>query len=307
MARPLDWALRGVAFGTDGRDGGLRELFHQAVLVLLVLLAIGAMPPRADAADPIAKVVAAAGSPTGGGRALRAGSPVYEGDRLVTGAGNIQILFIDDTKLVVGPNSNLVVDRFLMRGGNRVQKLSVNALRGTFRFITGNSAKNAYDIKTASATIGIRGTAFDFSSGRETLVAVLEGGVRLCARGQCETIPEGCGVGRARRNDVDELGGRAKGQALRQLPYIVNQGSLNRGFRLNTRSCRSSLGLLPTTPGQNQGSGPQNAGPGGATGGGGPSGPGDGPDGGGTGGGTGGGSGGGGGGSGGGGPGGGGL
>lgn len=240
----------------------------------VLLAAIGAisMAAPALAADAIGEAVAVAGSPTSSGRALSAGAAIYENDRIVTGRGNVQILFIDQTKLVVGPNSNLVIDRFLMRGGNRAQKFSVNALRGTFRFISGNSAKNAYDIKTASATIGIRGTAFDFSSGRETLVAVLEGGVRLCSAGECEVIPEGCGVGRARRSDVDQLGGRTKSTALRQLPYIVNQGSLNRSFRLNTRSCRSSLGLLPTLQNNNnqgQNAGPQNAGPAGPSGGGG--------------------------------------
>ncbi|MGE0007796.1 MAG: FecR domain-containing protein [Parvibaculaceae bacterium] len=195
------------------------------------------------AATPIGKVVAVVGSPTGSGRPLSAGSPVYENDRLQTGRGNIQIIFVDDTKLVVGPNSTLVIDRFLMRGGNRARKFSVDALRGTFRFISGNSAKNAYDIETANATIGIRGTAFDFSSGRTTLVAVVEGLVRLCASGRCESIPDNCGVGRAQSGDVDELGGRAKGRALRALPYIVNQGQLTRPFRLNTRSCRSSVDL----------------------------------------------------------------
>lgn len=233
------------------------------------------MAGPAEAADPIGKVVAAAGSPTGSGRALRPGVPIFESDKVVTGGGNVQILFVDDTKLVVGPNSTLVIDRFLMRGGNRAQKFSVDALRGTFRFISGKSAKNAYDIKTANATIGIRGTAFDFSSGGETLVAVFEGGVRLCAAGTCESIPEGCGVGRARRNDVDQLGGRSKSQALRSLPYIINQGSLNRPFRVNTRSCRSSLGLILNAPENNQNSGPQGpsgSSPGGGSPGGGPGG-----------------------------------
>ncbi len=196
------------------------------------------------AASPIGKVVAVVGSPTGSGRALSPGSAVYENDRLETGRGNIQIVFVDSTKLVVGPNSTLVIDRFLMRGGKRAQKFSVDALRGTFRFISGNSAKNAYDIQTANATIGIRGTAFDFSSGRQTLVAVLQGRVRLCASGECEIIPDNCGVGRARSNDVDELGGRAKGRALRTLPYILDQGTLARPFRLNTQSCRSSATLF---------------------------------------------------------------
>ena len=154
-------------------------------------------------------------------------------DRLQTGRGNVQIVFIDNTKLVVGPNSVLVIDRFLMRGGNRPQKFSVDALRGSFRFITGNGAKSAYDIQTANATIGIRGTAFDFSTGRETLLAVFEGGVRLCAGGRCESIPEGCGVGRARGNGVGELGWPRQGtgsalaslyrQSGRSLPAIPRQ------------------------------------------------------------------------------------
>src|SRR5262245_26581155 len=97
------------------------------------------------AASPIGKVVAVVGSPTSSGasgrRGLGAGSPVYEDDKLETGRGNIQIIFVDDTKLVVGPNSTLVIDRFLLRGGKNAQKFSVDALRGTFRFISGHMAK----------------------------------------------------------------------------------------------------------------------------------------------------------------------
>jgi hypothetical protein len=211
-------------------------------LAASVSLSLFAVPGMA--ATPIGKVVAVAGSPTGSGRALSAGSAVYENDRLQTGSGNIQIIFVDDTRLVVGPNSTLVIDRFVMRGGNRARKFSVDALRGTFRFISGRSAKNAYDIQTGNATIGIRGTAFDFNSGRTTLVAVMDGLVRLCAFGRCESIPDNCGVGRAARGDVDELDCRAKGRALRSLPYIINQGSLARPFRLNTRSCRSSAEIF---------------------------------------------------------------
>lgn len=250
---------------------------RSAFLWLAAAIGLVAFAVPASAADPIGKVVAVAGSPTGSGRALGAGSAIFEKDKVVTGKGNVQILFIDDTKLVVGPNSTLVIDRFLMRGGGSAQKFSVGALRGTFRFISGDMAKKAYDIKTANATIGIRGTAFDFSSGGETLVAVLEGGVNLCISGRCEVIPDNCGVGRARRSDVGQLGGRSKGQALRTLPYIVNQGALNRSFRLNTRSCRSSLGLLPTAPNGQQNrsnAGPANSGPaqGGSPGGGDPGG-----------------------------------
>lgn len=212
------------------------------------VICLYALTTPMQAATPIGKVFAKSGSPNaagpGGNRALVEGSPVYEDDKVQTGNGNVQIIFVDDTKLVVGPNSTLVIDRFLMRGGNRARKFSVNALRGTFRFISGHSAKNAYDIKTANATIGIRGTAFDFSSGRATLVAVHAGRVTMCAYGDCETVDDRCGVGRAENGDIDELGGKAKGRAIRSLPYILNQGPLARPFRVNTSSCRSVATLF---------------------------------------------------------------
>ena len=212
------------------------------------VISLYALTSPIQAATPIGKVFAKSGSPSaagpGGNRALMEGSPVYEDDKLQTGNGNVQIIFVDDTKLVVGPNSTLVIDRFLMRGGNRARKFSVDALRGTFRFISGHSAKNAYDIKTANATIGIRGTAFDFSSGRATLVAVHAGQVRICAYGNCETVDDRCGVGRAQNGDIDELGGKAKGRAIRSLPYILNQGPLAKPFRVNTSSCRSVATLF---------------------------------------------------------------
>lgn len=198
------------------------------------------------AASPIGTVVATAGSPSasgpGGTRNLAAGSPVYENDKLITNGGNVQILFVDRTKLLVGPHSTLVIERFLLRGGNRVRKFSIDVLRGTFRFISGNSQKVAYDIRTANATIGIHGTAFDVSSGRATLVAVYAGKVNLCAYGQCEGVDQYCGVARAGQGAVAELSGRAKARALGSLPYVASQSRLARQFRVDTSGCLSIIG-----------------------------------------------------------------
>ena len=96
----------------------------------------------AHAAGQIGKVVAVAGAPSasgpGGDRKLSAGSSVFEDDKIsVGGGGNAQIILNDNTRLVVGPSSTLVLDRFLMKGGNSAQKVSIKTLRGTFRFITG--------------------------------------------------------------------------------------------------------------------------------------------------------------------------
>ena len=67
-------------------------------------------------------------------------------------------------RLVVGPGSTLLIEAFAPeRQHEHGQQFSVNALRGSFRFITGDSPKPSYAIKTPTATIGIRGTEFDLS------------------------------------------------------------------------------------------------------------------------------------------------
>ncbi len=215
-------------------------------LVVSTVVSIGAPQSPAIAADAIGVITAAIGTPTasgpGGDRKLAAGAPVYEDDKIAVRTGNAQITLDDGTRLVVGPGSTLVVDRFLMKGGNSAQKVSIKALRGTFRFITGRSAKGAYSIQTANATIGIRGTGFDFWSRAQTGVAVLDGSVRLCRNDNCVDLREGCEVGRASSNETSKLSGRVKGTAIsRNLPFVLNQNSLRAAFRLPIQDCRSSL------------------------------------------------------------------
>jgi hypothetical protein len=215
-------------------------------LVVSTVVSIGATQSPAIAADAIGVITAAIGTPTasgpGGDRKLAAGAPVYEDDKIAVRTGNAQITLDDGTRLVVGPGSTLVVDRFLMKGGNSAQKVSIKALRGTFRFITGRSAKGAYSIQTANATIGIRGTGFDFWSRAQTGVAVLDGSVKLCRNDNCVDLREGCEVGRASSNETSKLSGRVKGTAIsRNLPFVLNQSSLRAAFQLPIQDCRSSL------------------------------------------------------------------
>jgi hypothetical protein len=196
--------------------------------------------------DPIAKVVAVAGSPSssgpGGSRTLSAGSPIFENDKITVSSGNAQILFVDGTKLVVGPSSTLLISKVLMRGGgNTAQDFSIRALRGTFRFITGKSPKGAYDIQTANATIGIRGTGFDFWVKKATGVALLQGRVRLCSKGggkACVDLNPTCEVGTTENGSAKKLTGQNRTQLLKaNLPYIFNQSQLQGAFKLNVSLC----------------------------------------------------------------------
>lgn len=233
-----------------------KHIFAAFILVFVSL----ASPVMAES---IANVVAVVGNPTssgpGGSRTLSAGNAIFENDKITVGSsGNAQILFTDGTKLVVGPNSSLLINNYLMRGSsNTAQDFSIKALRGTFRFITGKSPKSAYKIQTANATIGIRGTGFDFWVQAATGVAVLNGKVRLCDntknKKSCVDLDPTCELGTTENASAKKIKGELKGrQLLNHLPYIVNQNSLTKGFRLNTNSCRSAFSSAQDFSGNNQ-------------------------------------------------------
>jgi hypothetical protein len=93
-----------------------------------------------------------------GRRLLEQEAAVFSGDRIITGPnGEAQVKFRDDTRLVVGPNSMMTIDAFVFNDDDTARQISINAVRGAFRFITGNSPKDAYSITTPTATIGVRG------------------------------------------------------------------------------------------------------------------------------------------------------
>lgn len=210
-----------------------------AVLIGGLTLAVPSL-----AADKIGEVVAVVGKPQAkavdGTRDLAAGSDVFEDDSIVTAKGNAQILLRDGTKLVVGPDSNLLLDRFLMKGKSKAQKVSIMALRGTYRFITGKSDKSAYNIATSSATIGIRGTAFDFWVKKKTGAVVLKGAVLLKGlNGGAVDVKSGCQMGEATTTSARPLLGAEKAKTIREnLPYLLDQSQLNARFRLDVTACR---------------------------------------------------------------------
>jgi len=152
---------------------------------------------------------------------LVVGADVAMGDKIVTGAsGQVQLLFTDNTRLVVGPSSSLVVESYLLRGDKTVGTFAVNALSGTFRFITGSSDHSAYTINTPTGTIGVRGTAFDFRIDPDvtakhksksflagTTVALFRGAVVLCnLNNECVTLTNKCEVGTITSPETFKIG-----------------------------------------------------------------------------------------------------
>lgn len=203
-----------------------------------------------------------AASGPGGDRALAAKAPVYAGDVIKTDRrGTAQILFADDTKMVIGPNSQVTVDSFVYQGPSKPGTFAINAVRGSFRFITGVSAKNAYSITTPTATIGVRGTAFDghVAADGKTTLAMWHGSVRICdkqkPRRHCTVLSGACSV-----IQVDPGGGfnwqkdvyKRTALIQRSVPFAFRQNRLAGGFRVASRGCE----IHNLDPGVHRGSEP---------------------------------------------------
>ncbi len=247
-----------------------------------LLLALAALPASGFAAGPsgeaekVSRSAEASGS--AGARVLQAQGPVFMGDQISTNrSGEAQIRFVDDTRFVVGPNARVTIDKFVF-SGNTARTVTLSAVKGAFRFITGNSPKSAYLIRTPVMTIGVRGTGLDGfvepGTGRTT-IALYEGQAQVCdAANRCQTLQPGCTV------VVVPPGGGFEDPAPATrglfLPYSISQASLLPDFRLDTSGCRG--GVTPPR-GLNGGSGAGGAG--GGSGGGGKGGEGSGSEGGG--------------------------
>lgn len=181
-------------------------------------------------------------------RILVVGDDLQLGDLIQTGSGgHVEVMFLDGTKLVVGPASALMIEDYLLRNDGSAGKFAINALAGTFRFMSGNSPKDRYRIDTPSGTIGIRGTEFDFVvNGRAgTQVLMYKGATELCAHnGDCAVISQTCELGDMTRDTVASVGltdtfVRSDRQALKaRFVYGASQQPLLRAFRLKeTAQC----------------------------------------------------------------------
>lgn len=101
---------------------------------------------------------------------------VSEGDLLVTAKDSYaQVVMNDGTKMTMRPNSNLKIETYKFKTDAPQADAAVfRLLKGGFRTVTGligkRGDKDAYKLRAATATIGIRGT--DFTS-------------RLCASKDC--------------------------------------------------------------------------------------------------------------------------
>jgi hypothetical protein len=149
-------------------------MFHAArPLVRFMLpgmsLLLAALAAPGWAADPVGRVLVAVGDVAAlrGGQALplNNGSTVEVGDQVRTGpASNAQIRFADSAIISIKPQTVFTVTEFVFNGSeDGSEKAVFNLIRGGFRTVTGligHINKKNYELRTPTATVGIRGTVW---------------------------------------------------------------------------------------------------------------------------------------------------
>jgi hypothetical protein len=94
--------------------------------------------------------------------AARPGDAVFASDALQTGAdGALGVTLKDDTRLSLGPASEVRLERYVFAPDNGALGMVVNFVKGMAAYISGRMAKIAPDairLETPAAIVGVRGT-----------------------------------------------------------------------------------------------------------------------------------------------------
>lgn len=105
--------------------------------------------------------VARAVAPETATETLFVGGDVFQDQVIQTGPdSSIQLIFLDQSTMTIGPNAELTLDSFVFDPAADSGGLSMTLAKGAFRFIGGRITKTSkVEIRTPVATIGVRGGA----------------------------------------------------------------------------------------------------------------------------------------------------
>jgi hypothetical protein len=143
-------------------------LLHQfrAIDLRVVLLAslVIAFSIEVAAAAPVGSITRVENQAQVGAAPAAVGTPVQLNDELRTGPkARLEVTFTDGTKLTLGENAKVVVDRYVYNPDESVGQLAVSTTVAAFRMATGklNEMKDRQvNVTTPFAALAVRGTDF---------------------------------------------------------------------------------------------------------------------------------------------------
>jgi trimeric autotransporter adhesin len=165
----------------------MRRFISLSLRLLAAAIAIGALgasgsaPAQQRVGVSSAVNPQAVGTPPGATtRPLVIGQDVVFNERITTTTkGQTQLLFVDESSMSVGPNSDLTIDQFVYDPKTGAGRLAMSATRGLLRYVGGKLSKHdgAVTLRTSTATLAVRGGAFivDITAGGKTDVIFIYG------------------------------------------------------------------------------------------------------------------------------------
>lgn len=137
-----------------------------AFVFLIRFLAIGLLVTLpgavAAAAETVGTVTKVQNQAQVGNASATVGTPVRMNDALRTGANaRLEITFRDRTKLTLGENARIVIDRYAFNPSQGSGEMTVRAARGAVRFVTGKIGQmkdHEVTVVTSQAALAVRGT-----------------------------------------------------------------------------------------------------------------------------------------------------
>ncbi len=158
-----------------------------AAMMAVPALAQGQPVGAAGAVNPAALST----KPGAGTKVIELGQQVIRSERIQTsGAGSVQLIFVDKTTLSIGPNSDLVIDEFVFNPATGTGSMVATLGRGAMRFVGGQVSHNGgATVRTPTTTLGIRGGVATITHGGQGTRAINHfGRIEVNASGQVEII-----------------------------------------------------------------------------------------------------------------------
>jgi len=133
---------------------------------VLVIVLAGVTPVSAQTAAPAGHVKIVSGTAfvvrDSGTTPAKPGDAIFASDTLRTsGDGTLGVTLRDDTRLSLGPNSEVKVDRYVYAPGEGGLGMVLKFMRGVAVYVSGRMAKLAPDsirLEAPSGIVGVRGT-----------------------------------------------------------------------------------------------------------------------------------------------------
>ena len=152
-------------------------MYSKKIIIILILILLPNFA-NANTSNFIGVVGAAIGEiKNQNNESLVDGSKIFFGDTIISKEkSNAQILFLDQTVLTLGEDTELTIDEFIYDPKSHEGSFISNVKSGTVKFITGQISKQNpenLEVKVPSGVLGARGTEFIVLSENENKSTVV--------------------------------------------------------------------------------------------------------------------------------------